>query len=81
MTLELPEGTQEVKLGVLELHYRDGLRSDFYAVLEDCQAAAAIVDVFLMDLQEIFHRHGYDLRVFRLRADAGRGEPTIKPRG
>ncbi len=52
--------------GVIELHgsQNEALLKDFYMVTKDCTAAAAIVDLWMMDLKTIFARHGYDLELW-----------------
>lgn len=56
---------EEVKLGVITLHPIAPLRDEFYEVLEDCQHAGCIVDIYFLDFATILKKHGYTLKIYK----------------
>lgn len=55
-----------VELGRIEFHTprNEGLIEDFFKVIKGDEGW--IVDVFLMDIQTVLKRHGYDMQIFKV---------------
>ena len=52
------------KYGIPVLHSDENLRKDLYMVFNDCRNAGCIIDIWMVDIQEIFKRHGYKMEIY-----------------